>query len=187
MDYFKIVNVNAPIPVKTTTPPIHGSLKNVKMTYSDILKCLCRRATIHQVLSDGSLVQLTTKNFRYDFEADLQKRKVIKAEIIVEKDPKEETKTCEYTKADKYKQPEEDKAEETSEEVNTEEDAETGSIDSVDMLSEIDDDDHSDADEPEEAGTVVEESAEEAVTETKTISANPKTATKTKKKNSSKK
>lgn len=185
MDYFKIVNVNAPIPVKTTTPPIHGSLKNVKMTYSDILKCLCRRATVHQVLSDGSLVQLTTKNFRYDFEADLQKRRVIKAEIIVEKDPKETELTCEYTKADKYK------TEETAvEEQPTEEVVETGSIEDVDLLSEIDEEDHSDADQEEEAGTtavVEEEVKEDATTTTKTSSANPKTATKTKKKNSSKK
>lgn len=186
MDYFKIVNVNAPIPVKTTTPPIHGSLKNVKMTYSDILKCLCRRATVHQVLSDGSLVQLTTKNFRYDFEADLQKRKVIKAEIIAEKDPKEIEKTCEYTKADKYKPVDEPAAEGAENVLVEEETVETGSIDEVEMLADIDEEDHSDAEEPEEPSAVEEETVEEAA-ETKTSSANPKTATKTKKKNSSKK
>lgn len=181
MDYFKIVNVNAPIPVKTTTPPIYGVRTGIKMTYSDILKCLCRRATIHQVLSDGSTVQLTTKNFRYDFEADLQAKKAAEAvvEKPVEKDPKEEPHIGTYSKADKYKAIAQS---EGTQETHVADDDEqpTGSIDDIDMLSGIDDEDHSDADEPEEPSAEVEE--HEPVKEVPT-----KKQTKTRKKNSSKK
>lgn len=181
MDYFKIVNVNAPIPVKTTIPPIYGVRTGIKMTYSDILKCLCRRATIHQVLSDGSTVQLTTKNFRHDFEADLQAKKAAEAVIEkpAEKDPKEEPHIGTYSKADKYKVAiQSEDAQETP--VADDGEQSTGSIDDVDMLSNIDDEDHSDADEPEEPSAETEE--EEPVKEVPT-----KKQTKTRKKNSSKK
>lgn len=179
MDYFKIVNVNAPIPVKTTIPPIYGVRTGIKMTYSDILKCLCRRATIYQVLSDGSTVQLTTKNFRYDFEADLQAKKAAEAvvEKPVEKDPKEEPHIGTYSKADKYKAAQSEEAQETP---VADDEQPTGSIDDIDMLSDIDDEDHSDADEPEEPSAEVEEP--EHVKEVPT-----KKQTKTRKKNSSKK
>ena len=63
----KIVNIKATIPIRDTTPPIYGVKTNVKMTHSDILKCLCRRAIVEEVLPDGSTVRLTTKNFRDDF------------------------------------------------------------------------------------------------------------------------
>ena len=182
MDYFKIVNVNAPIPVKTTTPPIYGVRTGIKMTYSDILKCLCRRATIHQVLSDGSTVQLTTKNFRYDFEADLQAKKAaeVVAEKPIEKDPKEEPHIGTYSKADKYKTAVQTEDTQETPVVADDDEQPTGSIDDIDMLSHIDDDDHSDADEPEEPSAEIEE--EEPVKEVPT-----KKQTKTRKKNSSKK
>ena len=76
----KKVNITANIPIKTVTPPIYGVKKNITMTISDIMKCLTRRAIVEQVLSDGSTVRLTDKNFRYDFEAELQER--LRAEKI---------------------------------------------------------------------------------------------------------
>ena len=71
----KKVNIIANIPIKTVTPPIYGVKKGITMTISDIMKCLTRRAIVEQVLSDGSTVRLNDKNFRYDFEAELQERK----------------------------------------------------------------------------------------------------------------
>ena len=71
---FKTVNIKADIPIKNITPPIYGIKTNIKMNLSDILKCLCRRAIIEEVLSDGSTVRLTQKNFREDFEGQLQER-----------------------------------------------------------------------------------------------------------------
>lgn len=59
----KKVNVYAPIPIRTVTPPIHGRLNGVAMTPANILKCLIGRATVFEVLSDGSLLRLTQKNY----------------------------------------------------------------------------------------------------------------------------
>ena len=71
----KIVNIKATIPIRDTTPPIYGVKTNVKMTHSDILKCLCRRAIVEEVLPDGSTVRLTTKNFRDDFSSTVKPAK----------------------------------------------------------------------------------------------------------------
>lgn len=62
----KTVNVNATIPIRNITPPMYGKYTNIKMTVSDILKCLCRRAIVEEVLSDGTTVRLNMKNFRDD-------------------------------------------------------------------------------------------------------------------------
>lgn len=62
----KTVNVNATIPIRNITPPMYGKYMNIKMTVSDILKCLCRRAIVEEVLSDGTTVRLNMKNFRDD-------------------------------------------------------------------------------------------------------------------------
>lgn len=71
----KIVNIKATIPIRDTTPPIYGVKTNVKMTHSDILKCLCRRAIVEEVLPDGSTIRLTTKNFRDDFSSAVKPAK----------------------------------------------------------------------------------------------------------------
>ena len=42
------------------------------MSTGNILKCLCRRAKVFEVLSNGATVQLTTKNFRNDFESSIK-------------------------------------------------------------------------------------------------------------------
>ena len=59
----KRVNVNAPIPIRTVTPYIYGRLENVSMSPSTILKCLIGRATVHEILSDGTLLKLNEKNY----------------------------------------------------------------------------------------------------------------------------
>ena len=59
----KRVNVNAPIPIRTVTPYIYGRLENVSMSPSTILKCLIGRATVYEILSDGTLLKLNEKNY----------------------------------------------------------------------------------------------------------------------------
>lgn len=81
----KIVNIKATIPIRDTTPPIYGVKTNVKMTHSDILKCLCRRAIVEEVLPDGSTIRLTTKNFRDDFSSAV---KPAKKEVTKKATPK---------------------------------------------------------------------------------------------------
>lgn len=62
----KLVNINACMPIKNINPPIYGIRENVEMTTSDILKCLCRRAIIDEILPDGTIVRLNMKNYHLD-------------------------------------------------------------------------------------------------------------------------
>ena len=118
----KTVNIKANIPVRDVTPPVYGVREGIKMTASDILKCLCKRAIVDQVLSDGSTVRLTTKNFREDFEGQLQAKLAAEKEAIM-----------------------------SGENI-------TGSLEGIDLLSDIDHDpDEGNHNEPEEAGNVVNE------------------------------
>ena len=118
----KTVNIKANIPVRDVTPPVYGVREGIKMTASDILKCLCKRAIVDQVMSDGSTVRLSTKNFREDFEGQLQAKLAAEKEAIM-----------------------------SGENI-------TGSLEGIDLLSEIDHDpDEGNHNEPEEAGNVVNE------------------------------
>lgn len=83
----KTVNINATIPIVNVTPPLYGYREGIKMTISDILKCLMRRAIIHEVMPDGTTIRLDLKNFRDDNRAAM---KVEKKEEIVEEEPKTE-------------------------------------------------------------------------------------------------
>ena len=67
----KLVNIDAKIPVRNIDPPVYGKCERVVMTTGDILKCLLRRATIHEILPDGSTVKLTTQNYFTDNGAGL--------------------------------------------------------------------------------------------------------------------
>lgn len=71
MKMTKKVNINAPIAVRTVTPPIYGTVKGIFMTTGDILKCLCKRARIEEILPNGNLVNLTMKNYFTDNGAGL--------------------------------------------------------------------------------------------------------------------
>ncbi len=62
----KKVNINAKIPVRTIVPPIYGIMNGVSMSPANIFKCLNHRAIIDEVLSDGSTVRLTMKNYNTD-------------------------------------------------------------------------------------------------------------------------
>ena len=90
----KLVNIRATIPVRNVTPPIYGSHDGVIMTQNDILKCLCKRAVVHEVLPDGSTIRLNTKNFRDD-HTGIAVKKVItheekkKIQIPITKDPEQ--------------------------------------------------------------------------------------------------
>lgn len=59
----KKVNIYAPIPIRTVVPAIYGKHENVSMTPANILKCLIARATVYEVLSDGSLCKLNYSNY----------------------------------------------------------------------------------------------------------------------------
>ena len=67
----KRVNIDAPVAVKTIEPPIFGTRKNVIMRSSDILKCLCKRAIVDEILPDGRTVRLNMTNYYTDNGAGL--------------------------------------------------------------------------------------------------------------------
>lgn len=81
----KTVNINATIPIVNVTPPLYGYREGIKMTISDILKCLMRRAIIHEVMPDGTTIRLDLKNFRDDNRAAMKVEKK-----VVEEEPKTE-------------------------------------------------------------------------------------------------
>ena len=62
----KRVNIKAPVAVRNITPPIYGTCNNIIMTSGDILKCLCKRAQVEEILPDGSIVKITMKNYYTD-------------------------------------------------------------------------------------------------------------------------
>ena len=64
--FTKVVNVKADIPLRDFKPPIHGTCKNVTMTTGQILRCLCKRAIVDEVLPDGSTIRLNMSNYYLD-------------------------------------------------------------------------------------------------------------------------
>lgn len=67
----KRVNVVTRVAVRTTNPPISGSYKNIVMSTSDILKLLCKRASVEEILPDGRTVKLNMQNYYKDNGAGL--------------------------------------------------------------------------------------------------------------------
>lgn len=75
----KIVNINARFPIKSIVPPIYGTLKNVEMSTSNILKCLIRHAIIEEVLPDGTTIPINYKNYYTDnYKEPISKKEIIK-------------------------------------------------------------------------------------------------------------
>lgn len=81
----KRVNVRATVAVRNTNPPIYGTYKNIIMTTGDILKCLTKRATVDEILPDGSTIRLNYKNYYTDNGAGLDAKGEIN--IIKPKQP----------------------------------------------------------------------------------------------------
>lgn len=67
----KRVNVTTIIPVRTLTPPLHGTYKNIIMSTGDILKCISRRAIVDEILPGGTTIRLTMGNYYSDNGAGL--------------------------------------------------------------------------------------------------------------------
>ena len=62
----KHVNIYAPIAIRVVKPPVSGKVDNVTMSLGDIKKCLYARATVYEVLADGTTIKLNLKNYRSD-------------------------------------------------------------------------------------------------------------------------
>lgn len=113
----KRVNINAKVAIRDVKPPIYGTLNNVVMSTGNILKCLCKRAIVDEILPDGSTVRLTMKNYYTDNGAGLTaspdptKRKKAtrissKPEPKVEKETPKEPEVVKEEVVEKIKEPE---------------------------------------------------------------------------------
>ena len=99
----KLVNIHASIPVRDVTPPIYGEVMRCTMSTDDIFKCICHRALVDEVLSDGSIVRLGLNNYNKvnevtpltDIEIDNGKSDEDKKEV---KTPKADSKSDEGKK-----------------------------------------------------------------------------------------
>lgn len=80
----KRVNIRANVAVRNVNPPIHGTCNDVIMTTGDILKCLCKRAHVEEILPNGTTVTLNMKNYFTDNGAGLF---VKKDKPVTEKKP----------------------------------------------------------------------------------------------------
>lgn len=78
----KRVNINAPVAIRNITPPIYGVCKNVIMSTGDILKCLCKRAIVDEILPDGSTVRLNMRNYYTDNGAGLDASRIAVVEDV---------------------------------------------------------------------------------------------------------
>ncbi|MCM1236083.1 MAG: hypothetical protein NC489_38855 [Ruminococcus flavefaciens] len=80
----KRVNIRTTVAVRTTNPPICGTKKNTIMSTSDILKCLCRRAVVEEILPNGSTIRLNMSNYNRDNGAGLDAYHPVKVEEPVQ-------------------------------------------------------------------------------------------------------
>lgn len=58
----KLVNIQAITPVTGVPQIVRGTLKGVTMSVEDIFKCLCSRATVHEIIGD-KLIRLDFDNY----------------------------------------------------------------------------------------------------------------------------
>ena len=85
----KRVSIDAPIPIRTLKPVIYGYVPEEILSTGDILKCLCKRAKVYELLPDGTKVKLTYSNYYLDNGAGLDARKTnpIQAKTEVAPEP----------------------------------------------------------------------------------------------------
>ena len=83
----KRVNVYAQVAVRNVTPPIHGTCKDIIMTTGDILKCLCKRARVEEIMPDGKIVRLNMRNYYTDNGAGLDASKSVTKEVKKVEEP----------------------------------------------------------------------------------------------------
>lgn len=63
---YKLVNIVSKVAIRTVTPKICGIHKNVLMSTGDILRCICMRAHVEEILPDGSVIVLNSTNYNKD-------------------------------------------------------------------------------------------------------------------------
>jgi len=62
----KRVNVTASAPIRVLSIPIRGTSKGLLLSTEDIVKIICQKAVVDEVLEDGTLVRLDLSNYNKD-------------------------------------------------------------------------------------------------------------------------
>lgn len=88
----KRVNIRTTVAVRTVNPPISGTKTNIIMSTSDILKCLCRRAVVEEILPNGKTIRLNMNNYYLDNGAGLDAYNTTPTKVEVKSEPKPEIK-----------------------------------------------------------------------------------------------
>ena len=111
----KRVNVTTTIPVRTITPPLNGTYKDIIMSTGDILKCISRRAIVDEILPNGMSIRLTIGNYYKDNGAGLDAaERAAGTKVAEEKKPEtgaptethEEPAAAEQTRTEEEQAPE---------------------------------------------------------------------------------
>jgi hypothetical protein len=66
----KVVNIYPSSPITTVNPPIRSAVKGVTKSIEEIRSCLMARATVEEILSDGSVVRLDNTNYNMEILVD---------------------------------------------------------------------------------------------------------------------
>lgn len=88
----KRVNIRTTVAVRTVNPPISGTKTNIIMSTSDILKCLCRRAVVEEILPNGKTIRLNMNNYYLDNGAGLDAYNTTPNKVEAKSEPKPEIK-----------------------------------------------------------------------------------------------
>lgn len=131
MTMTKRVNVRANVAIRNINPPIYGTCNNIIMTTGDILKCLCRRAQVEEILPDGRTVKLNMSNYFTDNGAGLSVSTVVEKKNINE--PTVTPATDETTDIA-------DTVEDSCAEISSAENVETNEVDTVEEAASINED-----------------------------------------------
>lgn len=83
----KLVNIYPSVPVIAVNPPIRSITRNVKKPVEQIKACIMARATVEEILKDGSKIRLDLTN--YDKDNEPKTVKVPEPKKIVEIKPAE--------------------------------------------------------------------------------------------------
>ena len=146
--YIKTVNVNARVPVNSVHPPIYGTLKNVEMSTTIILKCLLRRAQVFEVFEDGSTLKLNLSNYYTDNTNAVKSTPATKtiapqvvhtipANVVIEDDLKQDEEIADSNDLKEYDASEVDDIED--DESSSEDDEDEDAVDDEDDAEEISD------------------------------------------------
>lgn len=159
----KRVNVRANVAVRNINPPIHGTCNDIIMTTGDILKCLCKRAHVEEILPNGTTVTLNMKNYFTDNGAGLFVKKEKQQHVEVKKpEPEKADKAPEVPETPVVETADEKKEEKPEESVTPPAESETKPDDSESAVDESTEDDENKEDKSnEEAAGVSEEKKDE--------------------------